>query len=207
MTDPKPPPFSMVREFKLADFVTLINAACGTVAIFLCLSFLDDGHPLAIWFAIAMIPAAFLADGLDGWVARKRNSFSRLGADLDSLADIISFGVAPAVLGFTLGMRGGWDIFILVYFVMCGLARLARFNVTAEELAGEDGKVEYFEGTPIPTSLILVVILAFAVYDGAIDKALWFGEVRWGLLLHPLALMYFVSGSLMISARLRIPKP
>ena len=197
----------MIREFKLADLVTLTNAACGTLSIFLCLSFLDDGSHYAIWFAILLIPAAFFADGLDGWVARKRNSFSRLGADLDSLADIISFGVAPAVLGFTLGMRGGWDITILVYFVMCGLSRLARFNVTSAELAGEDGKVKYFEGTPIPTSLILVVVLAFAVHFGTVGSNLWFGEYRFGFLLHPLSLMYFVSGSLMISARIRIPKP
>ena len=54
-----------------------------------------------------------------------------LGADLDSLADVISFGVAPAVLGFTLGLRGGWDMLSLTYFVVCGVSRLARFNVTA----------------------------------------------------------------------------
>ena len=197
----------MIREFKLADLVTLTNAAFGTLSIFLCLSFLDDGSPYAIWFAILLMPAAFLADGLDGWVARKRNSFSRLGADLDSLADVISFGVAPAVLGFTLGMRGGWDIIILVYFVMCGLSRLARFNVTAEELSGDDGKVAYFEGTPIPTSLVLVIVLAAAVYAGHVGNNLWFGEHRFGFVFHPLSTMYLLSGSLMISARLRIPKP
>jgi CDP-diacylglycerol--serine O-phosphatidyltransferase len=59
----------------------------------------------------------------------------RLGADLDSLADVISFGVAPAISGFTLGLRGGWDMLLLTYFVVYGVSRLARFNVTAEALA------------------------------------------------------------------------
>ena len=69
---------------------------------------------------------------LDGYVARlNRTRQSVLGADLDSLADVISFGVAPAVLGFTLGLRGGWDMLVLTYFVVCGVSRLARFNVTA----------------------------------------------------------------------------
>ena len=57
-------------------------------------------------------------------------------SDLDSLADVISFAVAPAVLGFTLGLRGIWDCLILVFFVCCGVSRLARYNVTAETLAG-----------------------------------------------------------------------
>ena len=73
---------------------------------------------------------------LDGYVARlNRARQSVLGADLDSLADVISFGVAPAVLGFTLGLRGGWDMLVLTYFVVCGVSRLARFNVTAAALA------------------------------------------------------------------------
>jgi hypothetical protein len=66
-----------------------------------------------------------------------------LGADLDSLADIISFGVAPAVLGYTLGLRGGWDMLCLTYFVVCGVSRLARFNVTAEALAIKRPKVSF----------------------------------------------------------------
>src|ERR671919_313235 len=101
---------------------------------------------------------ALVLDVLDGYVARlnpKRQSV--LGGDLDSLADVISFGVAPAVLGFSLGMRDGWDMVCLTYFVVCGVSRLARFNVTAASLAdASTGKVKYFEGTPIPTSIVLV---------------------------------------------------
>ena len=81
---------------------------------------------------------------LDGYVARlNKTRQSRIGADLDSLSDVISFGVAPAVLGFTLGLRGGWDMLVLTYFIVCGVSRLARFNVTADALAdSETGKVK-----------------------------------------------------------------
>jgi CDP-diacylglycerol--serine O-phosphatidyltransferase len=133
---------------------------------------------------------------------------SVLGADLDSLADIISFGVAPAMLGFTLGLRGGWDMLVLTYFVICGVSRLARFNVTALALADDEtGKVKYFEGTPIPTSIVIVALLGLAVMLGRIDENLWFGVRKIGpALLHPLALIYGLGGSAMIST-IRIPKP
>ena len=132
-----------------------------------------------------------------------------LGADLDSLADVISFGVAPAALGFTLGLRGGWDIVCLTYFVVCGVSRLARFNVTAAALAdSRTGKVRYFEGTPIPTSIVIVGLLGVAFALGKVEDELWFGVYEvWPALLHPLALIYVASGSAMISATLRIPKP
>ena len=151
-----------------------------------------------------------MCDVLDGYVARlNRRRQSALGADLDSLADVISFGVAPAVLGFTLGLRGGWDMLILTYFVVCGVSRLARFNVTADALADETtGKVKYFEGTPIPTSIAIVLVLGAALYSGSIDENLWLGVMRIGpATLHPLSLLYAASGSAMISATLRIPKP
>jgi CDP-diacylglycerol--serine O-phosphatidyltransferase len=116
--------------------------------------------------------------------------------------------VAPAALAYACGMQGGWDWLVLSYFVCCGVSRLARYNVTAEALAGEGDKVPYFEGTPIPTSLALVVVLAVAASMGAIGHDLWLG--RWQLgpwQLHPLVLLFALSGSLMISKTLRIPKP
>ena len=140
--------------------------------------------------------------------ARRSRRQSVLGADLDSLADIVSFGVAPAVLGFTLGMRGGWDMVILTYFVVCGISRLARFNVTAVALSdSRTGKVKYFEGTPIPTSVLITGVLALAAWKGAMGGALWGGGWQLGpWVLHPLSLMFAVSGTLMISKTLRIPK-
>ena len=64
--------------------------------------------------------------------------------------------MAPATLAFVMGMNGGGDWAVLGYFVCCGLSRLARYNVTASSLSDDSGKVRYFEGTPIPTSLVLV---------------------------------------------------
>jgi CDP-diacylglycerol--serine O-phosphatidyltransferase len=130
-----------------------------------------------------------------------------MGRELDSLADVISFGVAPAIMGYALGMNGLYDRIILCYFVACGVSRLARYNVTAEELSDGGDKVKYFEGTPIPTSLLIVGLLFVAASTGAVRDALWFGELKLaGFTLHPFVLTFALSGSLMIS-RLRLPKP
>jgi CDP-diacylglycerol---serine O-phosphatidyltransferase len=121
---------------------------------------------------------------------------------------VISFGVAPATLAFAAGMRGGWDAVALVYFVCCGVSRLARYNVTAEQLSEGGAKVRYFEGTPIPTSVVLTAVLAFAAWQGRLGTELYFGQWTLGpWVLHPLALLFVLSGSLMISKTLRIPKP
>jgi CDP-diacylglycerol--serine O-phosphatidyltransferase len=138
-----------------------------------------------------------------------RTRQSVMGGDLDSLSDVISFGVAPAVLGFTLGLRGGWDMLCLTYFVVCGISRLARFNVTAADLAdASTGKVKYFEGTPIPSSILIVALLGVAFKIDRIDDLLWFGALQLGpAVLHPLSLIYGLSGSAMISGTLRVPKP
>ena len=201
---------TMLRSYTAADAFTIGNASCGAIAIFLCLEYVDGRHVALVWMAIGLLPLALVLDVLDGYVARLNQSRqSRLGADLDSLADVISFGVAPAVIGYALGLRGGWDMACLTFFVVCGVSRLARFNVTAAELADErTGKVRYFEGTPIPTSVILVGVLAIALASGRVHESLWLGSVRIGpAYLHPLTLLYVASGSAMISATLRIPKP
>jgi CDP-diacylglycerol--serine O-phosphatidyltransferase len=166
--------------------------------------------PTFLWVAFVLLPLALVLDVLDGYVARSQtNRQSFLGGDLDSLADVISFGVAPAVLGFTLGMRGVWDGACLTYFVVCGVSRLARFNATSASLTDSStGKVKYFEGTPITVSVLIVLLLAVAFKLDRVEEALWFGAYRIGpALLHPLALVYVASGSAMISATLRIPKP
>ncbi len=200
--------FSMIREFHLADWLTLGNAFCGTGAVFAAMRFLQDGSVRDLLIGMALIPLAFVLDALDGRVARWRQQHSILGRELDSLADVISFGLAPAALGYACGLQGGWDWLVLSYFVGCGVSRLARYNVTAEVLSDGSDKVRYFEGTPIPTSLVLVIVLAFAAWQGRIGDALWGGVWQLGpWQLHPLVLMFAVSGSLMISKTLRIPKP
>ena len=199
---------SMLRSYTLADLFTLANGTCGTISIFLCLNYIAEGRHQLFWIAFLLLFAALGCDILDGYWSRKSGRHSVLGADLDSLADIVSFGVAPAVLGFTLGLRGAWDIVILAYFVVCGISRLARFNVTAAALSGGSGKVKYFEGTPIPTSIVIVGLLGLAFSESAINEALWLGVYRLGpAAFHPLTLIYGLSGSAMISATLRVPKP
>jgi CDP-diacylglycerol--serine O-phosphatidyltransferase len=199
---------SMFRSYTQADLFTLANGSCGTISIFLCLNYIAEGRNRFLWVAFLLLFIALICDVMDGYWSRRSRRQSVLGADLDSLADVISFGLAPAVLGFTLGLRGAWDSVILCYFVICGISRLARFNVTAAALAGASGKVKYFEGTPIPTSIFIVALLAAAFYMSATDGALWLGAYRLGpATLHPLALIYAISGSAMISGTIRIPKP
>ena len=203
----RPRHFSMLRDFHLADWFTLANAFCGTGAVFAAMRFLQEGVIRDLLVGMALIPAAFVFDALDGRIARWRKVASTLGRELDSLADVISFGVAPAALGYACGLQGGWDWAVLSYFVGCGVSRLARYNVTAEQLSGNEGKVKYFEGTPIPTSLLIVVMLAAAAVQGRIGGDLWFGMYQIGpWQLHPLVLVYALSGSLMISKTLHIPK-
>lgn len=206
-TPGKKKPFSMIRTFVLADLITLGNAFCGMGAVLTSMSYVATGQRGAIWAALVLLPLALVCDALDGTVARWRRKSSPLGADLDSLADIVSFGVAPAALGFGLGLRGGWDTAAMCYFVACGISRLARYNVTASSLSDESGKVKYYEGTPIPSSLAIVLVLgiAFGVYR--VGDAMWLGTTTLGPWdLHPLALLYVLSGSLMIST-FKIPKP
>jgi CDP-diacylglycerol--serine O-phosphatidyltransferase len=199
----------MIRSYTPADALTIANASCGTIACFLCLDYMAFGDHRRIWIAIALLPAALVFDILDGYVARlnpKRQSV--LGADLDSLSDVISFGVGPAVIGYTLGLRGGWDMICLTYFVVCGVSRLARFNATATLFtSSESKKVSHFEGTPIPTSILIVGMLALMLWNGHVQHDVWLGVIRIGpMLLHPLVLIYALSGSAMIST-VRIPKP
>jgi len=205
----RPKHFSMIRGFHLADFLTLANAACGVGAIFLTMLYLQSGTRAHFYAAAAMAPLAFFFDWLDGNVARWRHQHSALGRELDSLSDVISFGVAPAALAYAAGLNGGWDAAALIYFVCCGVSRLARFNVTAEALAaGSDGgKVAYFEGTPIPTSILLVMLMAALFHFGLTGPGFWGGHHEiLGKGFHPFALLFFASGSLMIST-IKVPKP
>ncbi|MBX3735293.1 MAG: CDP-alcohol phosphatidyltransferase family protein [Candidatus Didemnitutus sp.] len=196
----------MIRSFVAADFLTLGNGACGSGAVLAAMQYLVTRDSRWLVGAMALLPVALVLDFADGRVARWRRKSSFLGADLDSLADVISFGLAPAAIAFAVGMRGALDVAILLYFVACGISRLARFNATAAALADESGKVKYFEGTPIPTSVFLVLFLAFLHFAGKLGDDFWLGQ--WtigGLGLHPLTILFALSGSAMIST-LRVPK-
>lgn len=209
------PHFSMIRNFHLADFFTLGNGACGTAAIFVAMSHAATvsgaGSTGAGSLGIAgvLLVLALVLDVLDGRVARWRRKDSPMGRELDSLSDVISFGVAPACLAWSAGLRGGLDVAVLLYFVACGISRLARYNVTAEQIAEQGGgKVRYFEGTPIPTSVLLVALIVGLGFAGRLGERLPGGAISvGGAVLHPLVLIFAISGSLMISKTVRIPKP
>jgi CDP-diacylglycerol--serine O-phosphatidyltransferase len=199
----------MLRSYTPADLLTLGNASCGALSIFACLSYIDDARSPEIWAAFVLPLVALVLDFFDGYVARfEAKHQSLFGADLDSLADIVSFGVAPAVLGYTLGLRGLWDVLCLTYFICCGISRLARFNVTSSALTNvATGKVRYFEGTPIPTSIVLVLLMAALFHLGMTGANFPGGHVDLvGRGFHPISVLFGISGSLMIST-IKVPKP
>jgi CDP-diacylglycerol--serine O-phosphatidyltransferase len=204
--NPKRQRFSMIRSFVLADFLTLGNGFCGGGSVLAAMNYLVTGEDRWLVLSMALLPLALIFDFADGRVARWRRRTSLLGADLDSLADVISFGLAPAALGFAVGLRGVLDVAILLYFIACGISRLARFNATATALADESGKVKYFEGTPIPSSVFIVIFLAVLHFQDRLGRDMWLGSwALGGLVLHPVALAYALSGSAMIST-VRVPK-
>jgi CDP-diacylglycerol--serine O-phosphatidyltransferase len=198
----------MVRSFHLADVFTLLNGTSGTAAIFLAMAHMREPGRARLYAAGGLVLLALVFDVLDGRVARWRHTASPLGRELDSLADVISFGVAPACLAYAVGMRTPLDQAALLYFVACGIGRLARYNITAEAMSAAAGKVTHFEGTPIPTSVFLVLLVLGLVAAGRIEDRLPLGALEIaGARFHPLVLLFVLSGSLMISKTLRIPKP
>ncbi|RJE27259.1 Phosphatidylserine synthase [Aspergillus sclerotialis] len=193
--------FSMIRALHLADLVTELNGFCGGKSIIFV-------H--AIWAALGFMPFGLFFDFMDGKIARWRKKSSLMGQELDSLADLISFGLAPAAAAFALGIRTPVDHLLLTFFVLCGLTRLARFNVTVAVLPKDKtGKSKYFEGTPIPTTLSISSLMAYWVSQGWILDNLPLGVMGQGTIFefHPIALLFVLHGSLMVSKTLHIPKP
>lgn len=192
----------MIRSFHLADLFTIANGFCGMSALFQAMAFLSAHERWRLDVAALLIPLALLFDVLDGRIARWRHQASPLGRELDSLADVISFGVAPAAIAFAAGLDTVLDTLGLTFFALCGLSRLARYNITAEALSADTGKVAYFEGTPIPSSIVPLALLMVAFHRTAL-----FPVRLFGLELHLITLVFVVSGMLMISKTLKIPKP
>jgi len=157
---------------KLADYFTLGNFLSGVLAIFCVIEGFFILSAILILFAV-------LFDFLDGRIARFLKQQNSLGKELDSLADVVSFGVWPAVFGFSLGLNSSFAIAILLFFSSCGIYRLARFNIT---------KLKGFEGVPITMNGILFPLIY-----------LIFNYNNYVLI------VYFVMGILMIS-KFRIKK-
>ncbi|EIN07495.1 CDP-diacylglycerol--serine O-phosphatidyltransferase [Punctularia strigosozonata HHB-11173 SS5] len=208
--------FSLVRNFRLADLVTIMNGVCGSFSVFSSARYLQSKDEDYLWMALGFPLAGLFFDFLDGRVARWRKSASMLGQELDSLADLISFGVAPALCAFIVGLNTYLDTVVLTGFICCGLARLARFNVTAALIPkGKGGKASYFEGLPIPSSLVLVGVLALFARQGYVDgqRGLPLGTVTlWGAPggrgeVHVVSAVFAAWAAAMVSKTLRVPKP
>ena len=202
--------FNMIRNLHLADLITMMNGFSGFYSIVSCLRFTLTGKAHYVQRAHFFILLGMFFDFFDGKVARLRNRSSLMGQELDSLADLVSFGVAPASVAFTIGFQSTLDVLVLSFFVLCGLTRLARFNVTVAQLPKDvSGKSKYFEGLPIPTSLALVGAMAYLVNKGFILEQLPFGLFGAGSWyeFHPAVLAFAIQGCGMISKSLKIPKP
>lgn len=127
------------RRYLVPNLVTLGNMFCGYLSIMYSTSGRFDKAILSIAFAI-------LLDGLDGRVARKLNATSKFGMEFDSFSDVVSFGVAPGILVYNWAFRPLADefgVFVTFLFTLCAASRLARFNLSAENL-------QSFNGLPTP---------------------------------------------------------
>lgn len=129
--------------------LTILNAVFGLLAI---INSIEEEYITAAVFLII----AVLVDFLDGQIARYLKEETDFGKEFDSLADIISFGVAPAIFVYKLGNIEALSILVLMIFVACGITRLARFNIK---------KLEYFEGMPITMNGLIVPIFYFIGLD------------------------------------------
>lgn len=171
---------------QIPNLFTLLNLVCGTIAIIFILQTgetlvsIDEGSwvpqlPEKIWWGSAFICVAAVVDFLDGFVARLFKATSSLGAQLDSLADVVSFGVAPGLILYQLlrisfaGQENGLDVSIwalspALIFPAAAAWRLARFN-TEETSSGD------FSGLPSPAAGLLVASLPVILFNNYLDVA------------------------------------
>ncbi|GAA1873527.1 MULTISPECIES: CDP-diacylglycerol--serine O-phosphatidyltransferase [Pseudonocardia] len=171
----------------LPNAVTVLNLCAGLTAVYFALQSRFD-------FAIIAVLVAALCDALDGGLARLLDASSRIGAELDSLADLVSFGVAPALVIYIWafeGTRAGWMVALV--FAVCMALRLARFNTLIDDDSAPPFAREFFVGVPAPA----------AALTAGIPIYLWlhFGQGWWSE--RPLVAVWaLVTAGLMVS---RIP--
>ena len=181
--------------YLLPSLFTVANLFCGYFALMQVLKAVLGPEAAAAHLdaAAKAIGFAVLFDLLDGRLARLTNTSSAFGREFDSLADVISFGVAPALLAFTWGIhwialasgaslvehvhRGGW--FLCFLFIICGAARLARFNIQSDPVLANPGRPgrKYFAGLPIPAAAGLVAAVVHVVNGRPL--VWWAWSVLW----------------------------
>ena len=180
--------FKIVADKKariiLPNAITLIGVCIGLTSI----KFAIDGK-----FAIAIIAILFagLMDALDGRIARLIKGTSKMGKELDSLGDVISFGVAPALIMYFWNLQYldklGW--FVCLIYVVCVALRLARFNINSEE--EPSWRDNFFEGMPSPAGGIIVLMPLIFSFSG-------FGEVIFKVNYDLLVPIFFIVVSILL---------
>lgn len=190
----KPPqPWRTPKVYLLPNLMTAGNLACGFSAIFYIFQGMKAETPSthSYYMAIAFILGACLFDALDGRIARMRGQESMFGREFDSLADIVSFGMAPALLVMDIVLSGfpervAWTIAFV--YLLCGAMRLARFNCLSQ-MESENGSKD-FVGFPIPAAAGLIASLTVFIlwYEGTREIGHW----RYLLLVLVLGLSYLM---------------
>ena len=164
---PKHQPFTKL----IPNLLTLLNLCAGVTAIRFALTNQFEE-------AVAAILLAGILDLLDGGMARLLNAGSKLGAELDSLADLVSFGVAPAVMvyAWTMHMAGGIGWVPSLLFCVCAALRLARFNIAQDETTSPTAADCYFIGVPSPAAagiMLVPMLLGFQYPDGPFNDVVF----------------------------------
>jgi CDP-diacylglycerol--serine O-phosphatidyltransferase len=169
--DEEPPRRRRIRQLRqlrpipvravLPNLVTLLSLCAGLTSIRMSIEMRYD-------WAIALVAIAAVLDGLDGQVARFLKSASRFGAELDSLADFVNFGVAPGILLYvwTLDEAGSLGWIAALIFAICAALRLARFNVALHGPAKPEWQAGYFVGVPAPAAAMIVFLPVYAEFIG-----------------------------------------
>jgi CDP-diacylglycerol--serine O-phosphatidyltransferase len=202
--------FSLIRNLHMADFITLLNGFSGFYSIISSLRYCSTGQTKYVQRSLFFIVLGLFFDFFDGRVARLRNKSSLMGQELDSLADLISFGVSPAAIAFTIGFKSTVDVLFLTFWVLCGLTRLARFNISTNNIPKDkSGKAAYFEGLPIPSNLLWIAVMTYLVWKGLINDNIPFGVMFEDTMFefHTLSIAFALHGCGEISKSLKIPKP
>ena len=154
--------------FVLPNLFTVTSIFCGFYALTLCAG---EATPAQLYQAALAVFFAMFFDGFDGRVARLTRTQSEFGVQLDSLADVVSFGVVPAMLVYkwALAPLGFIGMFIAFAYAACGALRLARFNVLAQR-SRHGGASDFFVGLPIPFAafgIVTMMLAHYAVTQGA----------------------------------------
>ncbi len=160
----------IIKMLKFADLFTILNLVCAFVSIIFSIK--NDFFLASIFLLLCV-----LFDFLDGKIARFMKSENKFGKELDSLSDIVAFGITPVIFGFCIGLDNILLISSLIFFLICSQLRLARFNIL---------NIKGYIGMPVTLNGIIFPLLYFTLFN-----TIYFINI--------LFFIYFILGILMIS--------